>query len=70
VDRGLGYEMKGVFGAIGSFYEDGLGRFIYLGDRAVDGRDHVFVRMSGQKEERSNGEQTKRVFEHGKPPMR
>jgi len=70
VDSGLGNEMKGVFGAVGGFDDYSLGGFIDLGNRAVNGSDDVFVCVGGQEEERSNGEQTKRVFEHGKPPVR
>jgi hypothetical protein len=64
VNGGLGDEMKGVFGAVRGFDYDGFGRFINLGNRAMDGRDHSLIRARGQKEERSNGKQTKRMFEH------
>jgi hypothetical protein len=68
MDSGLGDEMKGVFGAVGGFDENCLGCFIDLSDCAVNGSDDVFVRVDGQEEERSDGEQTKCVFEHEKPP--
>ena len=70
MDRGLGDEMKGVFSAVGGFDENSFGCFIDLGDCAVNGSHDVFVRMGGQEEKRSNGEQTKRAFQRGKPPAR
>jgi len=66
MDSGLGDEMKGVFGAVGGFDENSFGCFIDLGDCAVNGSDDVFVRVGGQEEQRSRGEQTKRAFEQWK----
>ena len=64
VDGGVGYEMKGVLGAIGGLDDEGFGGCIDPSDGPVDGGDDVFVRAGGKNEERSKSKQAKRKFEH------
>ena len=51
--------MKCVLRAVGGFDGDGLGCGINFGDRTMHGGDDIFIRASGENEERSKGKQTK-----------